>query len=244
MGKKTRGQRGGRGYYPYRVGKKHKRPSGGIPQWSEMQEDTVKGRVIDIVHGRNTPLALVKFLRSRQNTRKRYILAAEGVYSGKTIEMGRGAELKIGNAKILKEIPEGVYVYNIERRPMDGGQIARSSGTYAIIGEHDEERGITKLELPGKKRIEVNSNCMAQIGVAAGTNRQDLPLLKAGAMAHKYKARSRKWPRTSATAMNAVDHPFGGGDSVGRPKTSPRNAPPGAKVGSIAAKKGGKKKRK
>lgn len=242
MGKRTRGQRIARAEHPDKVGKKHKRPSARIPDWPKIQEEPVRGRVIEIVHGRNTPLALVKFLRDRKTAVKKYMLAAEGIYSGKKIEIGKGAALDVGNIKILKEIPEGVYVFNIEKIPMDGGEIARSSGTYAIIGEHDKEREITKLELPGKRRVEVNFNSMAQIGVAAGTNRQDLPLLKAGDTAHKYKSRSAKWPRTSATAMNAVDHPFGGGDSVGRSKTSSRNAPPGAKVGSISAKKSGKRK--
>lgn len=243
MGKRIRAQKVGRGYYPYKVGKKHKKPSARLPSWPELREKKVRGRVLEILHGRNTPLSLVKLLRSKRNVVKWHILAAEGVYTGKKIEIGKGADLSLGNAKILREIPEGIYVYNIERDPMDGGQIARSSGTYAIIGEHDEERGVTKLELPGKRRIEVNSDSMAQIGVAAGTNRQELPMLKAGNVAHKYKARPLKWPRTRAAAMNPVDHPFGGGRGVGRAKTSSRNAPPGAKVGSIAARRGGKKKK-
>lgn len=242
MGKKTRGQRAGRPSSPYRVGKKHTKPTGRIPRWPELWEKPLEGRIVEIIHGRNTPLALVKILRSKNEVAKRYMIAAEGLYSGKTIEIGKNATLSIGNSKILREIPEGVYVYNIEQTPMDGGEIARTSGTYAIIGKHDEQREITKLELPGKRRIEVNWNSMAQIGVVAGTHRQELPMLKAGNVAEKYKTRPGIWPRTSATAMNAVDHPFGGGDSVGRPKTSSRNAPPGAKVGSISPKRSGKKK--
>lgn len=242
MGKRTRGQRTGRGYYPFKVGKKHKLPSARIPNWPEMREGPIRGRVLKILPGRNSPLALVKLLRSKSKAIKRYMLSPEGLHTERRIEMGKNAELKVGNVKHLKDIPEGVYIYNIERHPMDGGQIARSSGTYAIINEHDEEQRLTKLELPGRRRIQLDFNCRAQIGVAAGTNRRDLPLLKAGNAARKHKVRSGIWPRTSATAMNAVDHPFGGGDSVGRGKTVSRNAPPGQKVGSIAAKRSGKKK--
>ena len=67
--------------------------------------------------------------------------------------------------------------------------------------------------------------------------------MKAGNAYYKYRARNKLYPRTSASRMNAVDHPFGGSGKPGIPKSRPRNAPPGAKVGAIASKRTGKKKR-
>lgn len=81
----------------------------------------------------------------------------------------------------------------------------------------------------------------ATIGIVAGGGRIDKPLLKAGNAYHKYKAKRNCWPRVRGVAMNPVDHPHGGGNHqhVGHPTTVSRHAPPGQKVGLIAARRTG-----
>jgi large subunit ribosomal protein L2 len=88
-----------------------------------------------------------------------------------------------------------------------------------------------------------NPKCRATVGIVAGGGRVDRPFLKAGKKYHKMKARAAKYPRVSGVAMNAIDHPFGGGNRKhpGRPTTVSRNAPPGRKVGQIAARRTGKR---
>ncbi|HEC96438.1 MAG TPA: 50S ribosomal protein L2, partial [Euryarchaeota archaeon] len=86
--------------------------------------------------------------------------------------------------------------------------------------------------------------CRAAIGVVAGGGRVDKPWVKAGKKYHAMKSRATKWPKVRGVVMNAVSHPFGGGSHphVGRPTTTSRNAPPGRKVGHIAARRTGVRK--
>jgi len=80
------------------------------------------------------------------------------------------------------------------------------------------------------------------VGIVAGGGRIDKPMLKAGRNYHKYKAKRKSWPRVRGVAMNPVDHPFGGGNHqhIGKPSTVSRYAPPGRKVGLIAARRTGR----
>ena len=88
-------------------------------------------------------------------------------------------------------------------------------------------------------------DCRATIGVIAGSGRKEKPFLKAGTRHYAMKAKNKLYPQVSGTSMNSVDHPFGGSSSAtkGRPTQSSRNAPPGRKVGKIAPKRTGRKKR-
>lgn len=130
---------------------------------------------------------------------------------------------------------------NIENKPGDGGQLARSSGVYAVLIAHD--MGKTVVQMPSGATKWLNPMCKATIGVVAGGGRVDKPFVKAGKKYHKLKTRAAKYPRVSGVAMNAIDHPFGGGgwQHPGRPKTVSRRASPGRKVGSIAARRTGKR---
>ena len=203
-------------------------------------EGTLKAEVIDIEHdpARNCPIALVKLPDGRET----YILAVEGMGIGETIEYGENASLKPGNSTYLKNIPEGTPICNIENQPGDGGKFARASGTFAILVAHEEDRVL--VQMPSGKLKWLNPKCKATIGVVAGGGRTDKPFVKAGKKYYKMKSKAAKWPRVRGVAMNAVDHPFGGGkhQHVGRPKTVSRNAPPGRKVGSIAARRTGVRK--
>lgn len=80
------------------------------------------------------------------------------------------------------------------------------------------------------------------VGVVAGGGRIDKPLLKAGASYHKYRVKRNCWPRVRGVAMNPVEHPHGGGNHqhIGHPSTTARDAPPGRKVGLIAARRTGR----
>ncbi|MCX8175865.1 MAG: 50S ribosomal protein L2, partial [Candidatus Bathyarchaeota archaeon] len=91
----------------------------------------------------------------------------------------------------------------------------------------------------------VNNNALATIGVVAGSGRTDKPFMKAGEKYYLMRSRGIKWPRVRGVAMVAASHPFGGGRHrhVGKPSTVSRHAPPGQKVGLIAARRTGRAKR-
>lgn len=216
--------------HKFRAELKHVKVDGG---------ETVRGIVKEIVHdpARSAPVAKVVL----DNDEERYILVPEGVYVGQEIACGASAEIKPGNSLPLAEIPEGIPICNIESNPRSGGQFARSSGVYGILVAHDV--GKTVVQLPSGEMKWLNPQCMATIGVVAGGGRTDKPFVKAGKKYHKMKSKAGKYPRVRGVAMNVVDHPFGGGgwQHPGRPKTVSRNAPPGRKVGSIAARRTGKR---
>jgi large subunit ribosomal protein L2 len=169
--------------------------------------------------------------------------APEGVAIGQKLQLGPGSETKEGNILALKEIPEGTPIYNIESKPGDGGKFVRSSGTFArIITKMDS--GIV-VELPSSKRRTFLPDCRAVVGTIAGGGRIEKPFLKAGTRHFRMKAKNKFYPIVSGISMNAVAHPFGGKGShtKGRPTQSPRNAPPGRKVGKIAPRRTGRRKR-
>ncbi|MBE8539736.1 50S ribosomal protein L2 [Geoglobus acetivorans] len=199
--------------------------------------DVVEAKIEDVVHdsARNGPLFLVRL----PDGRKEYVLAVEGKGVGDRIQAGEKAGIDLGNVTYLKNIPEGTPICNIEHIPGDGGKFARASGTYAFVVAHEEDRVL--VQLPSGTMKWFNPMCRAMIGVVAGAGRADKPFVKAGKKYHKMKSKAAKWPRVRGVAMNAVDHPFGGGkhQHVGKPKTISRNAPPGRKVGSIAARRTG-----
>jgi large subunit ribosomal protein L2 len=131
-------------------------------------------------------------------------------------------------------------VCNIELQPGDGGKIARSSGAYATVVGHTPQGTIIKL--PSKKKKYIADNCKATIGVVSGAGRTDKPMLKAGSMFHLMKAKGHKYPRTRGRAMGAYVHPYGSSKrSARRGTTTSHGAPPGQKVGLIAARGAGRK---
>ncbi|RUM34101.1 MAG: 50S ribosomal protein L2 [Archaeoglobus sp.] len=237
MGKRIISQNRGKGTPTYTApSHKYKADLKHLP----FRDEVVRARVISIEHdpARNAPIALVKL----PDGETRYIIATEGMGTGETVEAGTGIELKPGNITTLMNIPEGTPVCNIEAQPGDGGKFARASGTFALVVSHEEDRVL--IQMPSGKLKWFNPKCRAMIGVVAGGGRTDKPFVKAGKKYHKMKSKAAKWPRVRGVAMNAVDHPFGGGkhQHVGKPKTVSRNAPPGRKVGSIAARRTGIRK--
>ncbi|MCS7122154.1 MAG: 50S ribosomal protein L2 [Archaeoglobaceae archaeon] len=199
--------------------------------------ETIQAKVIDVQHDpvRNGPVALVELADGK----KEYVLAVEGIGIGDTIYAGDNVPLAPGNTTYLKNIPEGTPICNVENKPGDRGRFARSSGTFAMIIAKEMDKIL--VQLPSGKQKWLSPLCKAMIGVVAGGGRTDKPFMKAGKKYHKMKSKAAKWPRVRGVAMCAVYHPFGGGkhQHVGRPKTVSRNAPPGRKVGSIAARRTG-----
>ncbi|MFC7008257.1 50S ribosomal protein L2 [Halalkalicoccus salilacus] len=235
MGRRIQGQRRGRGgstfrapSHRYKAELSHKREEG----------DVLTGTVVGIEHdpARSAPIADVEF----EDGDRRLILVTEGVGTGDEIQIGISAEIKPGNTLPLAEIPEGVPVCNVEAKPGDGGKFARASGVGATLITHDRKAAVVQLPSGEVKRL--SPQCRATVGVVAGGGRTEKPFVKAGNKYHKMKSRGTKWPKVRGVAMNAVDHPFGGGgrQHPGRPKSVSRDAPPGRKVGDISSRRTGR----
>jgi len=242
LGKRIRVQRRGRGSSTFRAQTfRRVAPSRYIA--SETHQDNVlKATVQGLMHegGRGVPLANIRL----ENGDDFYTVAAEGLSEGQHLEIGPSAQIGIGNILPLEQIPPGTLVCNLELRPSDGGKIARASGAYATVVAHTVEG--TAVKLPSGRNLNLNNRCRATIGVVAGAGRTDKPFLKAGKKRALMKARGRIYPTTKGVAMNAAFHPHGGGahkSSSMKPTTVSRTAPSGQKVGLIAARQTGRKKR-
>jgi len=236
MGRRIQGQRRGRGTSTFRA--PSHRYKAELSHRKTEDTDVLVGEVVDIEHdpARSAPVANVEF----EDGDQRLVLASEGVAVGDTLEVGISASIEEGNTLPLGEIPEGVPICNVESQPGDGGKFARASGVNADLVTHERDAAVVQLPSGEVKRL--SPDCRATIGVVAGGGRTDKPFVKAGNKHHKMKTRGGKWPIVRGVAMNAVDHPFGGGgrQHPGRPKSVSRNAPPGRKVGDIASKRTGR----
>jgi large subunit ribosomal protein L2 len=208
------------------------------------KNEMMKGIVVDLVNsvGHSSPLAMVEF----DNGERIYAIANEGLYVGQEVFSGNNSEIKKGNTLPLKNIPEGTQIFNIEKSPGDLGKFVKTAGGSARIDTKTKDRVIVKM--PSKVIKKFHPECRATIGVVAGAGKVDKPILKAGKKHFMMKAKNKLYPKTSAGAMNATDHPFGsgrGGPTFGGKSSSiaPKHAPPGRKVGMLRAKKsgGGKK---
>ncbi|MDW7977311.1 MAG: 50S ribosomal protein L2 [Candidatus Caldarchaeum sp.] len=239
MGRNIRAQRIGRGS-PRFIASKHRRYEVGYPSSLINSGDLTYAVVRDIVHdpARGAPVALVGHDGSEFA-----VPAVEGMYVGQLVEMGSGAKASSGNIVPVGKLPEGTVVSVVERVPGDGGKLVRSSGGYAVVMAQVGDR--TVLRMPSKKDVEVPARSLAMVGVVAGGGRTEKPFLKAGAKHHLMRARHRYWPKSRGVAMVPAVHPFGGGSHkrIGRPETVKRTTPPGRKVGLIAARRSGRRKR-
>ena len=195
------------------------------------------GLVKDIVNdpSKSAPIAIIKL----PNNEKVFHIAPEGLRVGDEIHYGGSPD--VGNVLELKDIPLGTRIFAIEITPNNGPKACRCSGSFATITNKTENR-VTVMLSSGKTKV-LKSNCRATIGVPAGSGKQEKPWVKAGTHHFAKRARGKLYPRVSGVAMSPVDHPYGGKRKTPRPsKTVSRNAPPGAKVGSIAARRTGRRK--
>ncbi|MBI2564446.1 50S ribosomal protein L2 [Candidatus Woesearchaeota archaeon] len=204
------------------------------------QNKLICGSVKDILNcpGHDAPLINVKY----ENGDECLLSAPENICVGELVSFGPGAEVKPGNVLVLKELPEGTFIYNIEQKPNDGGKYCRTTGSNGrVIMKTDQ--GVV-VQLPSKKEIILNPQCRAVVGKIAGGGKKEKPFLKAGLRYHAMKARNKLYPRSRACAMNAVDHPFGNKRSArkAKQKVVGHFAPPGRKVGKLWARRTGRKK--
>jgi large subunit ribosomal protein L2 len=243
MGKKIRVQRRGAGSPTFRAST-HKRiePSKyNLP--SRVENGIAKGKVQELFHetGRGSPLALTHF----EDGRDMYTVASEGITLGQEIQVGDAAQPAIGNILSLGQIIAGSLVCNLELLPGDGGKLVKASGTYATVIAHTSEGTLVKL--PSGKSLYLKNECLGTLGIISGGGRTDKPFAKAGNRTKWMVAKGRVYPKSRGIAMNAAFHPHGGGSHISnslRPTTVSRNAPPGQKVGIIAAKQTGRRKRR
>jgi large subunit ribosomal protein L2 len=148
---------------------------------------------------------------------KRYILAPNGLRPGDRVMSGEGAEIRVGNALPLRNIPVGTTVHAVELKPGAGAKLARSAGTSVQVMA--KEGAYATLRLPSGEMRMVLAACKATVGEVGNPEHELISLGKAG--------RSRwlgKRPSVRGVAMNPVDHPLGGGEgksSGGRHPTSP-----------------------
>jgi large subunit ribosomal protein L2 len=152
---------------------------------------------------------------------KRYILQPDGLKVGQKISSGPEADILVGNALPLKNIPAGTVVHNIELKPGKGAQMARSAGTQAQLISREE--GMALLKLPSGEIRRVSVDCMATIGQVGNTDHENVSLGKAGR-----KRWLGKMPHNRGVSMNPVDHPHGGGEgktSGGRHPVTPWGQP-------------------
>ncbi|PSQ00394.1 50S ribosomal protein L2 [Halobacteriales archaeon QS_4_69_31] len=236
MGRRIQGQRRGAGSPTFRA--PSHRYKAELSHRKVEDGDVVSGTVVGIEHdpARSAPVADVEF----EDGDRRLVLAPEGVGVGDDLQVGVSAEIAPGNTLPLAEIPEGVPVCNVEANPGDGGKFARASGVSARLVTHD--RNVAVVQLPSDEVKRLDPECRATIGVVAGGGRTEKPFVKAGNKFHKTRARGTKWPSVRGVAMNAVDHPFGGGgrQHPGKPTSVSRDAPPGRKVGDISSRRTGR----
>ncbi len=237
MGKRILAQRRGKGSPVFRA--PSHRYKGNLEHVRVQKNETLTARVVQIVHdpARSAPIARIRL----DGGEERFIIVPEGVGEGEEIAYGESAAIKVGNTLPLRCIPEGMAICNIEGDPCDGGKFVRASGNYATIVTHEDETKRSLVIMPSGKKKWFSWDCMATIGVVAGGGRTDKPFVKAGKRYHKMKPRATRYPKVRGVAMNPVDHPFGGGghQHIGKPKTPARGAPPGRKVGNIAARRTG-----
>jgi large subunit ribosomal protein L2 len=152
---------------------------------------------------------------------KRYILCPAGLEVGRAVSSGPEADILIGNALPLKNIPAGTVVHNVELKPGKGGQMARSAG--AQVQLISKEGDIALLKLPSGEVRKVQIECMATIGQVGNVEHENVSLGKAG---------RKRWlgrmPHNRGVSMNPVDHPHGGGEgktSGGRHPVTPWGQP-------------------
>ena len=173
----------------------------------------ITGKVATIEYdpNRSANIALINY----RDGEKRYIIAPKGLEVGMIIEQGKDADIKVGNALPLENIPVGTVVHCIELKPGKGAEICRSAGASAQILGRDGKYVILRLQSGETRKI--LGTCMATIGVVGNEDYELVNLGKAGRKRHLGIR-----PTNRGSVMNPIDHPHGGGEGrtpVGR--TSP-----------------------
>ena len=158
---------------------------------------------------RSANIALIQY----EDGVKAYILAPAGLNVGDTVVAGPDADIKVGNALPLVNIPTGTFVHNVELYPGRGGQLARAAGNAAQLMA--KENGYALLRLPSGELRNVPAICMATVGTVGNADHENVKIGKAGRTRHMGIR-----PTVRGSVMNPCDHPHGGGEGkspIGRP---------------------------
>jgi large subunit ribosomal protein L2 len=182
-------------------------------------KDGVPAKVAHIEYdpNRSSYIALLHYADGE----KRYILAPQRLRVGATVESGPGADIRVGNALPLANMPPGTVVHNVELTPGRGGQMARAAG--AGVRLLAKEGDYVTLRLPSGEMRMVRAECRATVGTIGNSDHQNVKIGKAGRKRHMGVR-----PQTRGTAMNPVDHPHGGGEgstTAGRHPVTPWGVP-------------------
>jgi large subunit ribosomal protein L2 len=174
----------------------------------------VPGTVASIEYdpNRSSRIALIHYADGD----KRYILQPEGMKVGDVIMSGPTADIKPGNALPIEKIPEGTLLHNIELIPGLGGRLVRSAGGTAQLMAKEGE--YAQIRMPSGEIRLISKNCMATVGQVGNLDHENVVLGNAGRSRHMGIR-----PTVRGTAMNAVDHPHGGGRGRSKGNNQPRS---------------------
>ncbi|MDX1765839.1 MAG: 50S ribosomal protein L2 [Candidatus Saccharimonadales bacterium] len=187
-----------------------------IRNLTNLLPDGYSGKIVAIEYDPNRSARIARL--EAPDGQQLYILAASGMKVGQKVQAGPEAPVEKGNQLPLANIPDGTYVYNVELQRGKGGQMVRSAGASAQLMAKEGNKA--QLRLPsGEVRIVGISN-VASIGAVGNEQHQNIKMGSAG------RRRRKGWrPSVRGKAMNAVDHPLGGGDGgahgAGRPPKTP-----------------------
>jgi len=181
-----------------------------IIDWKR-EKHGIPARVVAIEYdpNRTARIALLQYADGE----KRYILAPNGLTVGATLVSGPDAEVRVGNALPLANMPTGTQIHNIELTPGKGGQLVRSAGAAAQLMAKEGEYALVRLPSGEMRRVRIE--CMATVGQVGNLEHSLIKLGKAGRSRH----RGRR-PEVRGAVMNPRDHPHGGGEGrapVGMP---------------------------
>lgn len=173
-------------------------------------KDGVPGTVATIEYdpNRTANIALINYADGE----KRYIIAPNKLNVGDVIESGAEADIKVGNALPLANIPVGTIIHNVELKPGKGGQMVRSAGNGAQLMA--KEGAFAQVRLPSGEVRKIHIGCRATIGEVGNLDHQNIQIGKAGRKRHMGIR-----PTVRGSVMNPNDHPHGGGEgrtSIGR----------------------------
>jgi large subunit ribosomal protein L2 len=199
-GRKTARHRGGGAKRLYRIIDFKRRKDGVPARVAQIEYDPNRSAYIALLH--------------YADGEKRYILAPARLRVGMTVESGPEADIRVGNALPLANIPPGTIVHNVELIAGRGGQMGRSAGVGIQLLAKDGE--MATLRLPSGEMRMVRGDCRATIGVIGNSDHQNVKIGKAGRKRHLGVR-----PQTRGTAMNPVDHPHGGGEGSTTPGRHP-----------------------
>jgi len=174
-------------------------------------------KTIEYDPNRSARIALLAYVDGE----KRYILAPNGLKVDDQVFSGAEADIKVGHAKMLKDLPVGTVIHNVEMRPGKGGQLARSAGTYAQLLA--KEGTYCHVRMPSGEIRLIKAECKATVGQVSNQEHENIKIGKAGRARWKGVR-----PTVRGVAMNPIDHPHGGGEgrtSGGRHPVTPWGVP-------------------